>query len=64
MLKKKFISTFTGHTNWVRCARFSHDSNLIASASDDKCIKLFDRKSGNCIHTYNDLKGEIEKYVW
>ena len=42
----------------MRCARFSCDSKKIASASDDKCIKLFDRRSKECIHTYTEMKGK------
>lgn len=55
--RKKFVTSYLGHKNWVRCARFSHDSNIIGSASDDKTVKVFDRRTGQCINTFTELKG-------
>lgn len=54
---KKFITSFTGHTNWVRCARFSPNGKVIASCSDDRTFKLFDVMSGNIIESFSDSKG-------
>lgn len=49
--------SFVCHTSWVRCARFSLDGRLIVSCSDDKTIKLWDVISGQCIKSFNDVKG-------
>ena len=49
--------SFTGHTNWVRCARFSPDGKLIVSCSDDKTLKIWDTTSNRCIKTFNELNG-------
>lgn len=57
--RRRFVSTLHGHSNWVRCSRFSPDGNLVASCADDKTIKLFDPRSAQCIHTFQEVKGEI-----
>lgn len=43
--------------NWVRTARFSPDSRLIVSGSDDKTVKLWDLGSKSCVKTYWDHTG-------
>ena len=43
--------------NWVRTAKYSPDSKLIVSGSDDKTVKLWDMNSKSCIKTYWDHIG-------
>jgi len=43
---KKSISRLTGHQQLINDVKFSPDCRLIASASFDKSIKLWDGKSG------------------
>lgn len=64
MNSKKYISSYTGHTNWVKCARFSPDGKQIASCSDDKTTKLFDVISHECIHTFTEMKGSGTCLAW
>ena len=40
--KAKFVSSFKGHSNWVKCARFSPDNRLIGSCGDDNAVIIFD----------------------
>lgn len=63
--KTKFISSFVGHTNWVRCARMSSDGTMIASCSDDKTTMLWDPETGKSIHTFRkDQKGHGLHLAW
>lgn len=43
---KKNICRMTGHQQLINDVRFSPDTRLIASASFDKSIKLWDGKTG------------------
>lgn len=61
---KKFISSFLGHTSWVRCAKYSPLGKLIASCSDDKTMNIFDTVSGDCVHTFKETKGYGTNLAW
>lgn len=47
----------TGHQQLVNDVKFSPDSRLIASASFDKSIKIWDGRTGNFITT---LRGHVQ----
>lgn len=55
----RFVASFNSHTNWVRCTRPSPDGNQMVSCADDRTIKLWDLKSGDCIHTFYEPKVSI-----
>ncbi|KAF7506453.1 hypothetical protein GJ744_011703 [Endocarpon pusillum] len=48
------LQTLEGHRDSVTSVAFSHDSAQLASASEDKTIKIWDMRSGTCLQT---LKG-------
>lgn len=55
--RQRFQFTLTGHSNWVRSAKFSPDGRLIMSGSDDKTIRLWDRHSRQCVQTFYEHTG-------
>lgn len=53
-MPNKRLNTFTNHTNWIKCCKFSKkDLNLIASCSDDSTLRLFDLR-------INGMKGKFQ----
>lgn len=55
--KPLILARMTGHHQVVNDVKFSPDSRLIASASFDKSVKLWDGKTGNFIAT---LRGHVQ----
>ena len=57
MNRQKFQFTLSGHSNWVRGAKFSPDGRLIVSCSDDKTVRVWDRQSKQCVQTFYEHGG-------
>ena len=53
------LQTLEGHSRWVRSVAFSHDSARLASASDDKTVKIWDANSGDCLQTLEGHSGSV-----
>ncbi len=48
-IDKKVICRMTGHQQLINDVKFSPDTRIIASASFDKSIKLWDGKTGKYV---------------
>lgn len=53
------IKTLEGHSRFARSVAFSHNSTQLASASDDKTVKIWDMRNGKRQQTLG-----ISKTVW
>ena len=57
--KNKFLSSYKGHSNWVRCARFSPDNRLIGSCGDDNAVIIFDVEQKSVKYRFLDHSSHV-----
>nr|CAB3264348.1 notchless protein homolog 1 [Phallusia mammillata] len=62
--EKKALARMTGHQALVNDVRFSPDGRLIASASFDKSIKLWDGKCGKFLSSLRGHVGSVYQVAW
>ena len=53
------LQTLEGHSHPVRAVAFSQDGKLLASASDDKTVRLWDPTTGAALKTLNGHSGWV-----
>ena len=58
----KYMSTLKGHTNAVNTASFSSDGTMLASASNDGTVRLWDTRTNRHVGTL-DVKAKFERIV-
>jgi len=57
--KIKFRASYKGHTNWVRCSRFSPDNRLIGSCGDDNAVIIFDVEQKTVKYRFLDHSSNV-----
>jgi WD40 repeat protein len=58
------LQTLEGHSSGVNSVAFSHDSAQLASASDDKTVKIWDVSSGTCLRTLKGHSSEVSSVAF
>lgn len=52
--------TLSGHTDKVTCVTNGFDEDTIISASDDKTIKIWSLRTGQCLHTFTGHTSSVK----
>lgn len=53
-----------GHTDWVRSVVFSLDGQIVASASDDRTVRLWKTDIGQCVQDLTGHTGSVNSVVF
>ncbi|KAM6513282.1 hypothetical protein FALCPG4_015725 [Fusarium falciforme] len=53
------LQTLEGHSGPVRSVAFSHDSTLVASASDDRTVRIWRTDMGDCVQELEGHSGPV-----
>ncbi|XP_061162712.1 notchless protein homolog 1-like [Saccostrea echinata] len=61
---KKPVTRMTGHQQLINDVRFSPDTRLVASASFDKSVKLWDGKNGKFLGTFRGHVNRVYQVTW
>lgn len=62
--EKKPVARMTGHQQLINDVQFSPDTRLIASASFDKSVKLWDGKNGKFLATLRGHVNRVYQIAW
>ncbi|GLC42960.1 hypothetical protein PLESTB_000282600 [Pleodorina starrii] len=53
------IQRFVGHEHWVRFAALSPDEKVLATASNDNTVRIWNAAKGNQLHVIRDHRGTL-----
>ncbi|OWY53296.1 HET-D protein [Alternaria alternata] len=58
------LQTIEGHSGEVHAVAFSHDSTWLASASNDRTVKIWDASSGACLQTLEGHSSRVSSVAF
>ncbi|KAL2126257.1 hypothetical protein VTI74DRAFT_1305 [Chaetomium olivicolor] len=58
------LQTLEGHSSGVTSVAWAHDATRLASASEDKTIKIWDPATGECLSTFEGHRGVVRSVAW
>ncbi|KAL8396650.1 hypothetical protein RB594_003638 [Gaeumannomyces avenae] len=58
------LQTLEGHGDWVSSVAFSADGQKLASASDDRTVKLWDAATGACVTTFRGHSDSVNSVAF
>ncbi len=58
------MRTLNGHSSWVKSVEWSPDGQTLASAADDKTVRLWDTATGEAIRKLNDHLSSVYSLAW
>src|SRR2546430_796637 len=58
------LYVLTGHTSLVNSVAWSPDGQVLASGSDDRTVRLWDKKTGVLLHTLQGHSDRVNSVVW
>src|SRR5207247_580997 len=58
------LQTLEGHSSAVNSVAWSADSSLLASASHDQTVKIWDAKTGDCLQTIKGHSSWVSSVAW
>ncbi|HLZ81567.1 MAG TPA: TIR domain-containing protein, partial [Ktedonobacteraceae bacterium] len=61
---KKLLQSLTGHRNWVFNIAWSPEGHILASASEDKTIRLWNTENGKCLLVLTDHSDMVYSVAW
>jgi WD40 repeat protein len=59
----RLIAKLVGHNSFIAAAAFSSDGKLLATASDDGALRIWDGKSGQLVRVLEEAKGQAVRAV-
>jgi len=62
-INNQLVSSFKGHTDWIRHLVFTVDGKALVSAAFDQTVRIWDVKTGNCTQVLSGHASRVNSVV-